>query len=102
MSQDIAETVVGAMLWDCGDGGTRYDDDTVGGTTHDAVLAVMFDYLTRPFDDAGATGADLVDWLDGWFVMHGTQTCPQVRSLVIDKYHFPYDFQAPAAACGPQ
>jgi hypothetical protein len=43
-------------------------------------------------------GVDLVDWLDGWFVLDGLSTCAPLRSIVGLRM-FPYDFAGPGGAC---
>jgi hypothetical protein len=42
---------------------------------------------------------DLVEILDGWFMHEGMTTCAAMRTLIRDKYNFPYDFAGPAGAC---
>jgi hypothetical protein len=65
----------------------------------DAML-VTTTYLPGPdFVDRGASGIDLVDWLDGWFLQVGLDGCFEMKQLVLNWYKFPYDFAGPAGAC---
>jgi hypothetical protein len=98
MTQLVSEDTVSEILWDVGDapGG---DDDAMTGASHDLVLQVVADYLR---DGGGGTrgvsGVDLVDWLDGWFVLNGLGSCTPMRDVVSSR-GFPYDFNGAGGAC---
>ncbi len=96
---DVSEDMVSEILWDVGDGGSG-DDDPVTSATHVDVLRVGTTYLrTATLRAIGESGADLVDFLDGWFVGDGLGTCAGVRDIVTTRRRFPYDYAGPAGAC---
>jgi hypothetical protein len=97
MSQSISEWMVAELMYDVGDaaGGDR---DPVTATQPD-VFSVQTGYMRAPAASRGVSGADLVEFLDGWFMQQGMATCTDMRSLVNDRYGFPYDFSGPAGAC---
>ena len=99
MTQDMSEETVAEVLWDIGDGQSGDDDQRSQGDRHEDVLKVQTLYLKTSNGPRGVTGVDLVDWLDGWFKLEGTSTCAAVRSIVVTTHTFPYDFNAPGAAC---
>jgi hypothetical protein len=99
MGSDISESTVTEVLWDIGDGGMS-DDDLMSSATHADVLGVSFMYLaTATLRSVGASGVDLVDFLDGWFVREGRASCAGVRYPVTTRRMFPYDYAGPAGAC---
>jgi hypothetical protein len=91
-TQQLSENTVAELLWDLSDAPPD-DDDPVAGTPG-AVLSVEPGYLRAPAVDRGVSGIDLVDFLDGYFVVHGTGACDAVRSVVASR-GFPYDFAGP-------
>jgi hypothetical protein len=93
MTQNISESTVSEILWDVGDAPVPDDDPLAG--SHAAVVAVEHGYLGANPPNRGFTGADLVDFLDGWLVQQGTATCPALGTIVVDQHQFPYDFQGP-------
>lgn len=98
ISQRVSEDMVTEILWDMGDGAAG-DDDMLDGT-HDPVLVVQPQYLkTATLRTTGTTGVDLVDMLDGWFMLQGLTSCAAVKSIVVTTHQFPYDFNGPAGAC---
>lgn len=98
MSQNVSEWMVAEVMWDLTDDTLR-DGDPVDGTASQ-VWDVMVGYLlSAQMIDRGRPGMDLVELLDGWFMHHGMTTCAAMRTLLRDKYGFPYDFTGPAGAC---
>lgn len=98
LSQQVSEDMVTEILWDLGDAPAS-DDDPVAGT-HDADILVQAQYLkTAQLRNVGASGVDLVDFLDGWFVKDGLAHCAGVRSIVVTTHTFPYDFAGPGGTC---
>ncbi len=88
----VSESLVTAILWDLADGGAGEAADAVA--QGDRALDPLFGYLPSGlFEDRGAEGADLVDYLDGWFC-HGLDQEGGVRALT-DHRRFPYDFDWP-------
>ncbi len=99
IGSDVSEDMVSASLWDIGDGGSG-DDDLVSSATHDDVLKVAPQYLrTATLRSIGASGVDLVDFLDGWFVAEGLSSCAGVRDVITTKRMFPYDYAGPGGSC---
>jgi hypothetical protein len=97
VTQDIYEWLVAE--WDVGDSGQDLDGDPVTADHRDAMM-VTTTYMVGPdFVDRGASGIDLVDWLDGWFLRVGLAGCAEMQQLVLNWYEFPYDFAGPAGAC---
>lgn len=95
----ISEDVVTEVLWDLGDTNTSQTAQAVTNPSVAAVLRVQPDYLrTAALRSVGVSGVDLVDFLDGWFVLNGTSSCGWVAT-VLARHTFPYDFAAPNAAC---
>jgi hypothetical protein len=100
MTQNISEWMVAEVMWDVSDGPLDGDADPVALGSDADVMEVLTGYLVDPSArDRGRTGVDLVDWLDGWFVHHGMATCGAMRTLLRDRYRFPYDFAGPAGTC---
>jgi hypothetical protein len=100
VTEPIPEDLVTEVLWDTADKGPM-DDDLMESGSDLQVLTVEHVYLRGPHTDRGATGVDLVDWLDGWFVENGLGGCAALRDIVTAKRMFPYDFAGPAGACPP-
>lgn len=99
IGSDISEDTVSEILWDIADGGPA-DDDLVTTANHRLVLLVWTDYLaTANLRAVGENGADLVDFLDGWFVTQGLSTCAGVRGIVNVDRAFPYDYGSSAGPC---
>lgn len=98
-AQPVSELMVQEILWDVSDGGDPDDDPmTTGGVL--PVLRVQPKYLrSAAFVDRGHAGADLVDWLDGWFYLEGLGACAPVRGVVTEARSFPYDYAGPGGAC---
>jgi hypothetical protein len=93
LSQNISEWMVAEVMWDVSDGALDGDSDPMSLGSRADVLDVLFGYLldaNRP--DRGHSGVDLVDWLDSWFHEQGAASCSGMRTLLRDRYHFPYDF----------
>lgn len=91
MSQRISEWMVAEFLFDLGDAG---GEDPVAGE-QPRVWDVFAGYVREP-QPRGFTGVDLVEFLDGWFVHHGTSSCTAVGALA-EQYGFPYDFNGPTS-----
>ncbi|HEY5928243.1 MAG TPA: hypothetical protein VIV11_41430 [Kofleriaceae bacterium] len=99
ISQNISEWMVAEVMWDLIDDGSG-DTDPVVGSTAPHVWDVLVGYLISSSRvDRGRAGLDLVEFLDGWFMHHGMSSCAPMRTLVLDRYTFPYDFAGPAGAC---
>lgn len=96
MSQRISEWMVAEVLYDIGDGGGGDADPMMA--THPEVWDVLSGYMLSA-QARGFTGADLVEFLDGWFMTHGMGSCAQMESLLGERYKFPYDFAGPAGSC---
>ena len=92
----ISEAVVAAILWDLADS-TSETKDTLA--RRDSVFAALGYLKSSNFADRGVVGADLVDFLDGWFCLQqgdkGTATTG-VTGNVVGIHQFPYDFAAVA------
>jgi hypothetical protein len=100
MSQNISEWMVAEVMWDVSDGALDGDGDPVAMGGRAEVFEVLLGYLVDPTaSDRGRTGVDLVDWLDGWFMHHGMASCAGMRTLLRERYRFPYDFAGPAGSC---
>jgi len=98
IGQDVSEDMVAEILWDMGDAPSGDDDPLAG--THDADILVQQQYLkTAVLRNVGSGGADLVDWLDGWFVKDGLTHCTGVKKVVLTDHSFPYDFAGPGGTC---
>jgi hypothetical protein len=99
LDQQVSERLVSQILWDLGDAGAADDDPVTTASTVD-VHQVQPGYLRGAVLRAiGATGVDLVDFLDGWFLLHGLSTCAAVREVVTVRHGFPYDFGGPGGPC---
>jgi hypothetical protein len=100
MTQTVSEETVAEVLWDIGDGQANDDDPRAGGDRHEDVMKVQTEYLHSGVTATrGVSGIDFVDFLDGWFKLRGTSTCAALRTIVVTVHKFPYDFNAPGAAC---
>jgi hypothetical protein len=105
LTQPVSESMVSEILWDLGDstaatGIAGSDDDLLTPSTHLAVNGIQKAYLKIAILRAiGTTGVDLVDFLDGWFMIGGLSSCAPVRDIVVAKHNFPYDFNGPGGAC---
>lgn len=100
MTQNISEWMVAEIMWDVSDGALDGDTDAMSAGSETDVFEVLLGYLVDPgASDRGRTGVDLVDWLDGWFMHHGMSSCGPMRTLLRERYRFPYDFAGPAGAC---
>jgi hypothetical protein len=95
MKQDICEALVGGALWDIHDNlQESYDVLAMG---PEEILEVVTGYLADPTNsDRGVVGADLVDFLDGWFCS-GYEQYFGLYKLIVTALKFPYDFAGP---CG--
>jgi hypothetical protein len=99
MSQNISEWMVAEIEWDLIDTAAQGDADSVDGDVS-KVWGVLIGYLISPNRvDRGHSGLDLVEFLDGWFMQNGMSTCSGMRTLLRDKYLFPYDLAGPAGVC---
>lgn len=87
LAQPISENTVAEILWDLGDTGID-DDDPVAGL-HERVVAVEPEQLAHGGDRGGA-GVDLVDFLDGWLVLIGSDGCAGLRAI-LNLRTVPYD-----------
>lgn len=99
MTQNVSEDMVAEILWDAADGPAGDDDALVAG--HAAVLAVETGYLRSSSGPRGVIGVDLVDWLDGWFVLHDLGACAGLKGIVTTARKFPYDWAGPGGTCPP-
>jgi hypothetical protein len=100
---NLSEALVTAVLWDLADSAS--DSKLVGGTLYtdtianpDAAYAVLQSWVGKTHD-RGATGADLVDYLDEWLCTITTTTWDatpgdNLNGLITKLNGFPY---APAA-----
>jgi len=99
LAGDISEDVVTELLWDLSDTDQSETSQLVTDDSFAAALRVQPDYLrTATLRNVGTPGVDLVDFLDGWFVLNTTSSCTWVETLTT-RHTFPYDFNAPNAAC---
>jgi hypothetical protein len=89
---NISEAVVAAVLWDLLDA-TNEARDTL---SMPAAVFGALEYLSGiSFSDRGATGADMVDFLDGWFCKgHDTRgdATSGVQGNVLGLHNLNYDF----------
>jgi hypothetical protein len=94
----LSEIVVASVLWDLIDV-TQSSDDS--GKDHIADAGSVFGamgYLHSSFfHDREAPGADLVDFLDGWFCSGADNRA--VLEDILDLHLFKYDFKAPPGPC---
>lgn len=98
IGQDVGENLTTEVLWDLGDAPSG-DDDGVAGD-HLEVLRVQPEYLrTAALRNVGEPGVDLVDFLDGYFLLNGLDDCDGVRGIVNTTHTFPYDFGGPGGRC---
>src|SRR5262249_2748339 len=79
------ENTVSEILWQLDDHGDRVD-------------RVEPRWL-RTAGDRGATGVDLVDFLDGYLVTGGAAGCPALQQALASR-SFPYDFAGPVGCPG--
>ncbi|MCA9674340.1 MAG: hypothetical protein KC464_04785, partial [Myxococcales bacterium] len=99
MNQDVSEDMITEDLWDIGDAPSG-DDDPMTTGNHGDVLRIEPLYLrTATLRNVGEAGVDLVDFLDGWFLLHGLTSCDGVRSVVTGTRSFPYDYAGPGGSC---
>jgi hypothetical protein len=91
-TENISENTVGEILWDLGDGGNGDDDPAPG--PHSSVIHVENRYFTMQLPERGAAGIDLVDFLDGYVTLNGSDHCAALRAVVASR-NFPYDFAGP-------
>jgi hypothetical protein len=93
---DLSEDVVAAILWDLADGGTEPGDTLA---REGAVFGAM-SYLRSPDNaDRGVSGADLVDYLDGWFCLglgDEGDASSGVQGILEAHGFTAYDFAGPA------
>ena len=102
LSQQVSESMVSQILWDIGDSTSAMgaDDDMMTSSTLPAVNVIQKAYLkSATLRNVGTAGVDLVDFLDGWFVVGGLGSCAPVRDIVVAKHNFPYDFAGPGGTC---
>lgn len=100
MTQAISEQMVAEILYDMSDGAAG-DDDPVTSANAPKILNVCREWLTMSLTPRGLAGVDLVDWLDGWFVIEGLGLCGEVKDIVTTTRSFPYDYAGPGGACPP-
>jgi hypothetical protein len=99
IGQNISEDMVSEILWDMGDADVGDDDPLTTDTSHDLVMALEPYLKTAALRQVGKAGVDLVDALDGWFIQRGLASCEAMRTIVVTRHTFPYDFAATGAAC---
>jgi len=93
MTQNLSEWLIAEILW------TLEDTATPGlSKPPTATMDILGKVVRQGHVDRGVTGFDLVDFLDEWFIQRGLDDCAAFRTLLATK-RFPYDFQAPGAAC---
>ncbi|MBK9035104.1 MAG: hypothetical protein IPL61_28215 [Myxococcales bacterium] len=98
IGQAVGENLITEVLWDIGDAPSGDDDQLAG--DHIVVESVQPMYLrTSALRQVGQGGVDLVDFLDGYFVLAGLRDCAAVRQIVVTTHTFPYDFGGPAGPC---
>lgn len=100
--QQVSENMVAEILWDVADSqrGSGDDDDSLTSGSFQSTSQVQPDYLrAMTLRNVGASGVDLVDFLDGWFVLNGLSSCEGIRDIVTDTRQFPYDYAGPAGSC---
>jgi hypothetical protein len=91
IEQDVSEIMVAGILWDIDRG-----LNGLSGAGDDPILDVMTQYLIENnFQDRGVAGADLVDFLDGWFC-RGHSNLNLIEEAVEDEFTFPYDYDGPS------
>jgi len=94
----VSECLVTALLWDLADP-HRVAEPVDVLQVGDETLLSVFGYLpSARFEDRGARGVDLVDYLDGW-VCHGQGRRDEVTRLLDDR-RFPYDWAGGQEGCG--
>jgi hypothetical protein len=96
----VSENLVTAVLWDLADEGENEAFDRV--SRGDEALQPLFGYMpSARYQDRGADGAELYDYLDGWFC-HGLGEQDDVRA-VLEHREFPYafDWDGAPGACVP-
>ncbi|MFH0902111.1 MAG: carboxypeptidase-like regulatory domain-containing protein [Pseudomonadota bacterium] len=102
--QYVSEDMVSEILWDVSDAPANdgVDDDDLMTAGIASVLQVEVTYFhVEQLLDRGVDGEDLVDWLDGWFVQNGLESCSALREIVTEQRLFPYDYDGPAGSCPP-
>lgn len=97
IGQNVSEDMVVEILWDIGDAPTSDDDGQAG--AHDAVLDIQKHLKTATLRAVGKAGVDLVDALDGWFIVNGLASCTGVRPILDVDHTFPYDYGSSAGRC---
>ena len=94
----LSDGLVAAVLWDLADTPKTEVFDGVHGLRL-GIYDSVFGYFNKPqgaFEDRGAPGVELVDFLDGWFC-RGWAHKLELQDLVVYHRGFPYDFSGPLA-----
>jgi hypothetical protein len=94
----LSEALVAAIMWDLHDStnetnGANKPKDTVSNTT--GVFNALGYLKSSKFSDRGHTGADLTDFLDGWFCLGNKSRGDAntgVEGIVNGMFEFPYDY----------
>ncbi len=91
MQQTLHEDLVSATGWKL----FQLSGEGAGGA--DPIFSVLREWISPGFDRA-ASGADLVDFLDGHLCLNGSGDERALRTSLSDEWGFPYDF---APQCKP-
>ena len=96
LNGDVSDRLVSAFLWDLADDSTSEVWDGIHGARA-GIYDVLFTYFNMAsWVDRGASGVDLVEFLDGWFC-RGWQKTTQIEDLIVNHRQFNYDFDGPLA-----
>lgn len=91
LQQTLHEDLVSATGW------KLYQLSGEGAAGAEPIFSVLRDWISPGFDRA-ASGADLVDFLDGHICLMGNGDEGTLRTSLVDEWGFPYDF---APRCKP-
>ena len=88
---DLSETIVGAIPWRMA--ASRNGNSLFLGKP-DSVFQALNYFRSPKFADRGVKGADLVDYLDGWFCLGFDNRGDATSGVtgIVGLYDFPYDF----------
>jgi hypothetical protein len=95
MADNVSEILVAAVLWDLMDPmGDPLDSQDAFDATFPQTLGSIAGYLpSKTRSDRGASGIDLVDFLDGWRCRWPTLTYQDTKlHSLLDERQFPYDY----------
>lgn len=92
MTQNISEWLVSEILWSM-----QAPPPSGLGKPQATIISVMGKMGNNQMD-RGVFDVDLVDFLDEWLVVRGTEDCAGLKALMVTK-QFPYDFAPPGHVC---